>query len=87
MPYCIRTLTRACNLASCKVKAKGGGEKAAQRKRKRGKDEWTSDGEDSDADYGELESDASSSCGNRPEILTPGDPQSWIKDPKGKPCC
>ncbi len=82
--YCKRTLTRACNLAACKVKAKGDGEKAAQRKRKRGKDEWTSDAEDSDADYGELESDASSSCGDVPEIVTPGDVEPWIKDPKGK---
>ncbi len=37
--YCTTTLTRACNLAACKVKATGGGVKGAQRKRKRGKDE------------------------------------------------
>jgi hypothetical protein len=69
--YCKRTLTRACNLAACKVKSTGGGTEAAQRKRKRGKDEWTSeDGEGSDADYGDLQSDDSSSCGDVPELIT-----------------
>jgi hypothetical protein len=83
--YCKRTLTRACQLAACKAKAKGVGAKAALRKRKRGKDEWTSDGEKSDVADLELDSDdASSVAVDDTEVITPGDPQPCIKDPNGK---
>jgi hypothetical protein len=85
--YCKRTLTRACQQAACKDKAKGRGAKAAlpKGKRKRGKEEWTSDGEDSDEDDLELDSDdASSATVDEIEVISPEDPQPWIKDPKGK---
>jgi hypothetical protein len=74
--YCKRTLTRACKLAACKAKVEGGGGKASLRKRKRGKDEWTSDGEDFDVDDLELDSDdALSVAVEEIEIITPEDPQ------------
>ena len=82
--YCKRTLTRVCKQAACKLKALGGAAPTSRKKRKSGKNEWTSDGDESEGDAGDVESDNESSASDVPESITPGDPKPWVKDPRGK---
>jgi hypothetical protein len=80
--FCKRTLTRTCKLASCKKKAAG--EIVPDRKvtkRKRPKDEWTSDddGDDSQQDtYSECHYDSFV------ELMATGTTQPWVEDPQGR---
>jgi hypothetical protein len=80
--FCKRTLTRACKLASCKKKAAG--ETVPHRKdtkRKRPKDEWTS--EDDGAESGE---DGYSECAydSFVEMMATGTMELWLEDPQGR---
>jgi hypothetical protein len=66
------------------LKAQGGAAPTSRKKRKSGKEEWTSDGDESEGDAGDIESDNESSASDVPEGITSGDPKPWVKDPRGK---
>jgi hypothetical protein len=80
--YCKRTLTRVCNQAVCKLKAQGGAAPTTRKKRKSGKEERNSDGDESDADTGDIESDNESSASDVTEAISAADPKPWVKDPR-----
>jgi hypothetical protein len=80
--FCKRTLTLTCKLASCKKKAAG--EILPDRKvtkRKRPKNEWTSD-DDGD----ESEQDTYSQChyDTFVELMATGTTKPWVEDPQGR---
>jgi hypothetical protein len=66
------------------LKAQGGAAPISRKKRKSGKEEWTSDGDEAEGDAGYIESDNESSASDVPEGITRGDPKPWVKDPRGK---
>ena len=80
--FCKRTLTRVCKLASCKKKAAG--ETLPCRKvtkRKRPKDEWTSDDDSND---GVLHTDSECDFESFIELMATGTTEPWVQDPKGR---
>jgi hypothetical protein len=82
--FCQQTLTRPCTKAKCKALSLGEAAPAKPKKRKKGKEEWWSDedesgGEGPQADFDAEEDTTSPLAG---QIVSATEP--WTHDPKGK---
>jgi hypothetical protein len=80
--FCKRTLTRPCKLASCKKKAAGETVKPRKvTKRKRPKDEWTSDDEGTKS---ALKTSCDCHYASYGELMATGTSEPWLEDPQGR---